>query len=179
MKTLKTITSVLFLFILGHAASAQKWVTPVIQKYGHIKIYPTAELQPDKNLDFKMVFNLTKGAEKDGVNIGLWHIARELNLLGATGIKPKHIHLVGVIHGEATPIILSNKAYRKRTGKPNPNLALLSDLTAHGVLIYVCGQAAADANIDPATEMNTYIHLSVSALIDLPEFQLKGYALIP
>ncbi len=156
-----------------------QWETPLIKGYGPIKYYSSAKIQPDKSLDYKVVFKITDGKIKDGVDNHLWHMARLLNLLYAAGVKPDHIHIVGVIAGKSTPVILNNKAYQKRFHKNNPNMDLLKQLTEHGVKIYVCDQAVAEHGIDLHQDLNKYIVPTLSAIIDLPTFQLKGYALMP
>ena len=156
-----------------------KWETPLIKGYGPIKYYSNTAIQPDKSLDYKVVFKITSGKIKDGVDSKIWHMARFLNLLYASGIKPSHIHVVGVIAGKSTNVILNNKAYQKRFHKNNPNLDLLKQLTKNGVKFYVCNQAVAEHEIDLDTDLNNHIIPTLSAIIDLPTFQLKGYALIP
>jgi intracellular sulfur oxidation DsrE/DsrF family protein len=47
-----------------------------------------------------------------------------------------------------------------------------------GVKLYVCGQALADDNFKPEW-INPEIVLSLSALVDVLTFQLKGYAYLP
>ncbi len=175
---MKSIIALFSIFLVATGAKAQEWTNPVIKDYGKIKFYEDAELIPDKETDYKMVFDLTSDNEEDGVNKGLWKIARIINLLGASGVPKEHRHLVGIIHGKTTPAVLSNEAHHKRTGKNNPNLDLLKVLTANGVKLYVCGQSLAQNDIDRA-EMNEHVTLSLSALTDLPYFQYKGYALMP
>jgi len=156
-----------------------QWETPLIKGYGRIKYYNNTVIQPDKNMDYKVVFKLTDGKLKDGVNSKIWHMARLLNLLYASGIKTTKIHVVGVIAGKGTMVILNNTAYQKRFHKNNPNLNLLKQLTENGVHFYVCNQAVAEHNINLNTDLNKYINPTLSAIIDLPTFELKGYALIP
>lgn len=179
MQKIKSTICLCLLALLGHGALAQEWTNPVIKDYGKIKYYKNAAMQPDKHTDYKIVFNITTDQEIDGVNAGLWKMARTINLLRAGGVKEKNIHLVGVIHGAATPIVLTDAAYQKSKGRPNPNLDILKELKVHGVQLHVCGQAVAKAHIDPDTQINRYVALSLSALIDIPSFQLKGYALMP
>jgi len=155
------------------------WQTPLIKGYGPIKYFSKAAIQPDKNLDYKVVFKITNDNTKDGVNATLWHIARLMNLLYVAGVKTDHIHVVGVVAGKATPIVLNNKAFQKRMHKDNPDMNLLKQLTENGVKIYVCDQAVAEHSFDPYHDLNKYIIPSLSGIIDLPTFELKGYALIP
>ena len=178
---MKAVTYILFIAItfLGQKSIAQEWENPVIKDYGRVKYYKDAEIQPDKKLDYKIIFDIKDAKEKDGVNKTLWHMARQLNLLGVAKIPKKNIHLVAVIHGPATSLVLSDAVYLKKYNKHNPNLDILKSLTEQGVKIYVCGQAAGENNIDPYTEMNPFINLSLSALITIPNYVLKGYVLMP
>lgn len=183
MKVVKTLL-VVGALLLGSAqiASAHggpKWETPLIHGYGAIKDFKNAAIMPDKHMDYKVIFKITSAKSKDGINTVLFHMARMMNLLYAGGVKPSHIHMVGIIAGPATPIILNNDAYKKRMHKFNPNLNVLRQLTEHGAKIYVCDQAAAEHGINPNTEVNKYIIPSFSALITLPTFELKGYAFMP
>lgn len=154
------------------------WVTPVIEGYGAMHPAPDAALQPDPAQTYKIVFDTTKGAEKAGVNTALWHIARAVNLYGSSGVDKEHRKFVAVIHGPATPIVLTNAAYEKKYGKANPNLDLISKLEAAGVTFYVCGQAAADNGI-AAEDINPAISLTLSALVAVPSLEAEGYSLFP
>lgn len=163
-------------------ASVQKnlnWKTPLIKEYGSIKYYKNAAIQPDKNLDYKVVFKITSDKMKDGVNNKLWHMARLMNLLYAGGVKKDHIHIVGIVAGKATFVVLNDQSYKKRFRTNNPNIDLLKKLTEHGVKIYVCDQALEEHHIDQKKEVSKYIIPSLSGIVDLTTFQLKGYALAP
>lgn len=178
MKNVKSIIALCSILFIGTMSNAQEWTNPVIKDYGKIKFYKDAELIPDKETDYKMVFDLKSDSEMEGVNKELWKMARTINLLGASGVPKENIHLVGIIHGKTTSAVLSNEAHQKRTGKDNPNLDLLKVLIENDVKLYVCGQSLAQKDID-TSEVNEYITLSLSALTDLPYFQYKGYALMP
>jgi len=175
---MKSIIILFSILCFPAVANAQEWTNPVIKDYGKIKFYENAELLPDKETEYKMVFDLTSDDEDEGVNKGLSKIARAINLLGASGVPKENMHLVGIIHSKTTSVILSNEAHRKRTGKDNPNMELLKILTENGARFYVCGQSLAHRKIDP-TEMNPYIDLSLSAMTSLTYFQYRGYALMP
>lgn len=184
MKKLKKslIVAAIALTTTAGFASANKepkWETPLIKGYGPIKYYKDAAIQPDKNLDYKVVFKITNDKRRKGVNDKLWHMARLMNLLYTAGIKKEHIHIVGIIAGKATYLVLNNQAYKKRFRTQNPNMDLLKQLTQHGAKLYVCDQALAEHHIDQKKDMNKYIMPSLSGIIDLPTYELKGYALIP
>lgn len=180
MKCLK-ITMVLFCVLLmaNKSMAQEKWSYPLIKGYGGIKYFSNAAEQPLKNKDYKIVFDVKSDKEKNGVNAGLWHIARELNLLTAGGVKSKNRHIVAVIHGPATSIVLNNTAYNRVNKKDNPNRNLIYELKKHGVDIFLCGQAAAENNINVNTDLDSNVTLSLSALILIPNYQYKDYALIP
>ena len=175
---MKYSISLILILVLTFQINAQEWQTPAIDGYGKIKYYEDAAEQPDTSLTYKMVFDIKDEKEKDGVNMGLWKIARSLNLLKAGNISAKKIDIVAVIHGEATYLVLSNIKYQEKFKKPNPNLELLRLLKENGVTIFVCGQATAARDIEKE-DMNEHIQLALSALTVLPNYQLRGYALIP
>ena len=158
--------------------NGQDWETPIIEGYGKILNIKDSAVQPDSNLTYNLVFDIKDGKEMEGVNAGLWKIARTLNMLGASKIDPKNIHIVAAIHGEATFVVLNNERYTEENGKLNPNLELLKLLTEHDVELYVCGQASAARNIG-AADMNPYVQTALSAISVLANYQLKGYALMP
>jgi len=160
------------------AQADKKWETPLIKGYGAIKYYKNSARQPDKNLDYKVMFHVSSDKEQDGVNNSLWHMARLMNLLYVGNVKKSNIHIVGVVVGKATPLALSNEAYKKRFNKDNPHLDILKKLTQEGVIIYVCDQALAEHKIKH-NETNKYITQSLSGLTDMAIFSLKGYALMP
>ena len=165
--------------VLALPATAQEWTTPIIEGYGKIKYYKNTDLQPQKDMQYKVAFDLKSDKKKEGVNAGLWKMARLLNLLGAAGVPAENISLVGVVHGPATFMILKDELYHEKMGESNPNVELLRKLTDYGVIFYVCNQAAAGRDIDPIQDMNEYIKESLSALIDFPLLQQKGYTIMP
>lgn len=178
MEQMKSIIAFFSVLCVATVSNAQEWTNPIIKDYGKIKFYEDAELLPDTETKYRMVFDLTSDNEEDGVNKGLSKIARAINLLGASGVAKENMYLVGIIHGKTTPAVLSNEAHQKRTGKDNPNMDLLKVLTENGVKLFVCGQSLAHRDIE-TSEMNPYIGLSLSAMTGLTYFQSKGYALMP
>lgn len=178
MKTLRVILLTLIFSSTYSIIHAQEWQKPAVKDYGKVKLYDDAAMMPDKNIDYKIVFQLNSDETKEDVNAGLWHMARTMNLLKGSGVPDDHIHLVGVISGKATPVVMSNKAYQKKNGKDNPDIKLMKELSDNGAKLYVCGQAAAEHQITEK-DLNDYVVFTLSALIDIPEFQYKGYALMP
>ena len=178
MISMKTILKILIILTISFQLKAQEWQTPAIEGYGKIKYFEDAAELPDTSLTYKMIFNIDSEKEKEGVNVGLWKIARTLNLLKAGNIANEKIDIVAVLHGGATYAILTDKEYKKRFKTQNPNMELLKLLKENGVTVFVCGQAMASRNIEKE-HLNSYIEMALSALTVLPNYQLKGYALIP
>ena len=70
---------------------------PVIAGFGPVTPMPGTAGQPDPSLAYKVVFDVTEGAEKpDQLNPGLDKAARFVNLLGSAGIRTERGGLVAV-----------------------------------------------------------------------------------
>lgn len=178
MKTLFYLTTLLLLTFYTSTMQAQHWQTPVIKGYGKVVDYPDAEVQPNPEKEYKILFHITSDDEKEGVNLKLWKIARLINLMGLQNVPKENVHIVAVISGPATLLVLSDKAYFEKLGKPNPNMDLLKQLKKYGVKIQVCGQALAERKINPKTELNEFTVLTLSAMIAIPTYQMEGYVLM-
>ncbi|HET7321530.1 MAG TPA: DsrE family protein [Longimicrobiaceae bacterium] len=162
---------------LPGALHAQQPQFPVIQGHGGAIAIPDAAVQPRKDLEYKVVFDVTGGAPKpDEANPGLEHIARFLNVYALAGIPPQKLKLVAVLSGPATPAVLDDAHYRARFDVANPNLDLIDQLTKAGVKLYVCGQALAGMHLDPAW-VDPDVTRALSALTVVPTYQMEGYAL--
>ncbi|QAA82041.1 hypothetical protein EI546_10030 [Aequorivita sp. H23M31] len=163
---------------IGFNMNAQVWKTPTIEGYGRIMEFEDVAIKPDSTKEYKVLFHITSDKEREGVNASLWKMARLINLLEDSGVPKRNIHLVGVISGAATPITLSEESYFKKLHKSNPNLDLMKKLTDYKVIIHLCGQAAAKNDVDPKTDLNPYTKLTLSALIDIPTYQMQGYVVM-
>lgn len=158
--------------------NAQECSTPVIDGYGKIMNYETAAIKPNPNLEYKFFFHISKAKEREGVNDQLWKIARTINLLESNGVPKKNIKISAVISAEAYPIALSKDAYSKQYNTENPNLELIDKLINYGVSIHFCGQTAGGKQVNPKTELNDQIILTLSALVDIATYQMQGYTII-
>ena len=76
----------LFALFLIAFVKAQEWQTPVIEGYGEVKYFENAAVQPDPSLEYHLLYDIKSDATKDGVNKGLWVMARTLNLLHVAGV---------------------------------------------------------------------------------------------
>jgi intracellular sulfur oxidation DsrE/DsrF family protein len=159
------------------AQSNPKWETPLIKGYGPIKYFKNADMQPKKNIEYKVVVKMTGDAMRKGINRKLFLISRLVNMLHAGGVSEKNIHIVGVIFGKATSIVLNNEAYQKRFHKNNPNLDVIKKLTQHGVKLNVCDQALAEHKIQK-NEVNKNIQPVLAGNIAILTYQQENYLLI-
>ncbi|MDH2132399.1 DsrE family protein [Sphingobium yanoikuyae] len=151
---------------------------PVIAGFGTITPMPGTAGQPDPSLAYRVVFDVTEGAEKpDQSNPGLDKVARFVNLLGSAGIRTERGDLVAVVHGPATMSVLGDAAYRARYGHDNPNTPLIAALAEAGVDIRVCGQALARQGIERQS-VSRQVTVDLSAMTTLATLQIKGWSLI-
>ena len=136
---------------------------------------PGAKELPDPQMDYKVVFDISKAAPKaDEVNPGLTGIVRYLNTLAANGVPASHRKIAVVFHQDGTDIVMNNDAFKARYGHDNPNVALIHQMKEAGVDFRVCGQAVLAHKIDPKT-INRDIELDLWALTTLVNLQLRGY----
>ena len=164
---------------LGASPLTAAPVFPIIKGYGGMQpIVGTAE-RPDKALRYRVVFNITKPPPAPGkVNPTLDRMARFINLLGADGVRASRGDLVAIVHGGATPLIMTDKAHRAKFGVANPNLELIARLRATGAEVHVCSQALAGNKI-AKDAVNSAVQIDAAALTTLANLQLRGYAMIP
>lgn len=175
---MKKLLCISILFFVMNQVNGQEWITPTIEGYGKIKHFEDVAAQPNATLEYHLVFDVNDEREMDGVNIGIWKIARFLNMLGAAKISPDKIHIVAAIHGGATFAALTDEKYQEKYEKVNPNTELLQLLNSHGVELFVCAQATAARGIE-ATDLNPNTKLALSAMTVLANYQLQGYAIMP
>lgn len=160
----------------AHAQSASH---PVISKFGGISPMPDAANKPAPGETLRAIFNITKPATEPSLpNPSLEKVARFINLTGSVGHQPQASDLIAIVHGPATPIVMSDASYRARFGVPNPNLPLIEALLEQGVQIHVCGQALAGSKISK-DDLSNGVVTDLSAMTTLVKYQAKGWALIP
>ena len=159
-------------------AAEPEWTNPVIKGYGKVVSLPNAGMQPDKNAEYKIVFNLTPGGDPDKINASLDRVARAVNIFASAGVPPSHLHMVVVIHGPATPIVLDNAHYQEKFKLDNPNIGLIDELGKVGVKVVVCGQALA-GNKFAQEWVYPKVEHTLSAITDLVILEKSGYVLFP
>lgn len=168
-----------FLMTIAFGASmssyAQKKVFPVIKTGGGMFEVPEAEPIADKKMKYKVLYEISKGADKpDSINSTLDKLARLVNLHLSAGIPKQNLDVVAVIHFQGTPLILTDEAYKKKFGVPNPNTALINELADNGVKFYICGQSLYMRKFDKEPR-NPNIKVTLSAMLLMTTLQSKGY----
>ena len=166
------------IIIISNYTNAQEWETPIIKGYSEVIYFDQAESQLNKHLEYKLIFDIKSNQVKNGVNKGLWTIARTLNLFELSGIPNKKNELVASIHGEATFITLNNNAYQNKFGRDNPNLNLINQLKENVVELYVCSQATASRKINNR-DLNINVIPALSGIAVLSNHLLQGFTLMP
>jgi intracellular sulfur oxidation DsrE/DsrF family protein len=165
--------------LLACGTAAAQSAPQVITAAGAYHPLPKAAYQPDRNATYKVVFALTKAADKpDQVNPGIERVARTVNLYAAAGVPLDHLKFVAVAYGPATGLVLDDEHYKAQFGTNNPNLAVISQLRKAGIDVAVCGQAMAEHHY-PNDWAAKDVTLSLSALTTITELEQQGYALMP
>lgn len=155
------------------------WQNPVVHSAGHMHPLPKAAYQPDAKASYKVVFSVTKGADKpDQISPGLDRVARTVNLYASAGVPLSHLHFVAIVSGTATPLVLDDEHYRQKFGVANPNLLVVDELKKAGVDVAVCGQAVAENKIEYEW-LDSRVTLALSAITTITTLQQQGYALMP
>lgn len=146
---------------------------PVIASYGPVADVEGAMPIP-AHTRFKVVFDVSEGADAGALNRGLESAARFLNMHARAGVRASNIRLAIVVRGSATRDV----AVHPRPNEDNANAALIADLIAHGVDIYVCGQSAAHYEVE-ARDLLPNVRLALSAMTAHAMLQQQGYTLNP
>lgn len=164
-------------FLINFGSQAQKKY-PFIKSGGSMFDVPEAEPIADKQMKYKVLYEISKGADKpDTVNATLDKLARLVNLHLSAGIPKENLDVVAVVHFLGTPLILNDEAYKKKYGVNNPNTALINELTANGVKIYICGQSLYMRKLEKEPR-NPNIKVTLSAMLLMTTLQSKGYVMV-
>lgn len=152
---------------------------PAVPGHGPIAPAPETANQPDPAIRYRVVFNITKAPNDPAqANPSLIKVARFLNLLATRDIRPAPGDIVAIVHGPATPLVLSDAAYKAKFEVSNPNLALIAALKQAGAQVHVCSQALHGQQISSASVAED-VTVDLAALTTLATLQLQGFAVIP
>jgi intracellular sulfur oxidation DsrE/DsrF family protein len=152
---------------------------PRISGAGGVYAMPAGTDMPARDGNYRVLIDASSDATTEaGGNRHLEAAARAVNLYALAGVPPENIHVAVVVHGKATPLVLSDERYRAHFGKPHPDAGLVARLHAAGVRVFVCGQALTHRGYRP-DEVRDEVVLTLSAMTKLVELQDEGYGLIP
>ncbi len=178
-KFLATICACALTILSGGVAAAElNWVNPAVPDFGSSVALPDSAMQPDRNADYKVVFNITAGGPNDKINPSLERVARAANIFASAGVPLSHLHFIAVVHGPATPSVLDNDHYQEKFSSDNPNVKLISELKAAGVKVVVCGQALANSKF-PQEWVNKDVEVTLSAISSVIILEKQGYVIFP
>lgn len=176
---MKMVVFVAVFLLTAPTGWTAEWKYPVIKDSGPVVNLPDAAVQPVSGMAYKIIFDITGWPEMKGRQVpGLSKVARLINAFAIAGMGPDKLDLVLVLHGKATECVLQPQTFRDKHGFANPNLQLISELKKSGVTLYVCGQGLAEHDISQK-DVNPAIGITLSALVAVPTYQLKGYAFLP
>jgi intracellular sulfur oxidation DsrE/DsrF family protein len=151
---------------------------PIVPSFGGVFDVPSPGLPAPADQDLKLRFDVNVGPEPGELNAGFDTVARFLNMHARAGVPRERVKAALVIHGTAGKDTLKNDEYRKRFGKDNPNLALLDELKAAGVRVYLCGQTSMSRNL-PRAVVTPAATIALSAMTAHLVLEKEGYVLNP
>lgn len=174
---LKAFLLVIFFSISVHA-NAQTPQFPIVKGFGGIYEIPDASERPDPSLEYKIIVDLSTGAE-DNKAISRWvdNVARMINLHGLAGVPKDRIKVKVIVHGGAIFTLLNDDNYKKRFEVDNPNLEVFEALKAAGVDVMVCGQSLIARNLKTA-DLWPGVRVAHSALTTITTYVPQGYVLL-
>jgi intracellular sulfur oxidation DsrE/DsrF family protein len=186
MRRAVAVVVMLVSLVAALAAVAQQrpsdsgWQNPVIKDAGGAVSLPNAAVQPDKNKQYRVLVDITKGSDDPKeVLEGLDHAARVINVMSMSGVPLKNIHMALVFHGPATTTaVMNDDVYRAKYKVENPNAKVIHELKEAGAEVFVCGQALHAFHYD-AKDVLPDVKVATAAVVVLVVYQNNGYALMP
>lgn len=174
--TLFSIVLAVGLCPLMHAQ--EKKPGPVIADYGAVWDIPNTDYPTDTTKVFKVMFDIMYSPEEPDIrNASIETAARFLNMHARAGVPQENLNVALVVHNKASKDLLTDAAYEKRFGMPNPNSEMLQQLIASGVEVIFCGQSSLSRNIPIDTTIEG-VQLSLSAMTTILQLKDKNYTLI-
>lgn len=150
----------------------------IIKDYGPTFSVEAPDIKTNVEEDLKVIFDVSRTSEEKSVrNKYIETAARFLNMHAEAGMDAEQLHVTMTIHGSAWQDILTDEAYSKKYGVPNPNSAMIKALNEVGVEIILCGQTASYRNIKDE-DIIPEVKKALSAMTALIQYQNKGYRFI-
>ncbi|WP_144607212.1 DsrE family protein [Algoriphagus algorifonticola] len=170
--------AILFLLLGINTILAQTAQFPIVKGFGGIYEIPEATERPDGSLEYKILVDLTAGADNPA-EISRWvdNIARMMNLHGLAGVTKDRLHVKVVVHGGAIFTLLNDDKHQVRYESTNPNLAVYEALKEAGAEFYVCGQSMVARNIKKE-DLWQGVQIAHSALTTITTYVPQGYILL-
>ena len=172
-----TPTAILALSIgMASPTFAQSEKPLAVPGAGVARDVPNAKELPDPNRTYKVLFDVSKAAPKPEQVVPILEgLARYLNTLDKWGVPPEHRKLAVIFHQTGIQAIMNNDTYKERTGKDNPNAALLEKLQKAGVELHACGQGMLANKLQPSMLLPG-VQVDLWALVTTVNLELEGYA---
>ncbi|WP_439107459.1 DsrE family protein [Congregibacter sp.] len=159
--------------------AAEPTLGPVVPSFGPVMAPPPGSYNLDPDVHYKVSMDMyTTPDFPEDQNRHLISAARFLNMHARNGIPAESIEFALIVHGKAAKDLLTDEAYEERYNEPNPNTALLKELNAAKVPIYLCSQTAAFRGMAPE-EFSPAVTMSLSAMTAHVRLQQEGYTLVP
>ena len=168
---------------VAHAADPFEGLSPetgpLVPNFGPVLSPPPGAFNLDPDTQYKVSIDIGETAEFPGdKNRKLVSVARFLNMHAQHGIPRENIQFSVIVHGMAANDFLTDKAHTARFNEPNPNTALLDQLHAAGVTVYLCSQTAMFRRM-AWDEFRPDVTVALSAMTAHVRLQHEGYTLIP
>ncbi len=169
------------LMVAQPAAAGVNWPAkqggPLADAPGYVPI-PNAAVPRDPTHAYKALFNAETGPKDRTKPLGqLMRVGAQVNGLRLANVPTSNIRFAMIFHGPAVDALLTDKAYRAKSGVNNPNLPLLAELKRAGVHFYVCGQYMAGVDL-PRADLIADAEVAESATLVMIRLENDGYALI-
>ncbi len=140
---------------------------------------PGVDFPGDTAVTYRFAWAMAEAADSaHRITPGFLAPARVLNALAEDGVAPERVHLAIVARGPAAVAMLDNATYRRLHGVDNPNLPLLRELHARGVLLVVCGQTMMGRKLARA-DFPEFVQVSRAATVAQATLAARGYVFNP
>jgi intracellular sulfur oxidation DsrE/DsrF family protein len=178
MKFTNTLGLFVILLFSTHFSFAQTAQFPIVKGFGGIYEIKDAVERPDPSLEYKIIIDMTTGADNPA-EISRWvdNIARLMNLHGLAGVPQDRLHVKVVVHGGAIFTLLNNDKFLERNKVDNPNLKVYEALQEAGVEVFVCGQSMIARNLTK-NDLWPGVKIAHSALTTFTTYVPQGYTLL-
>jgi accessory colonization factor AcfC len=129
--------------------------------------------------DIAIVCRIDSDDWKEGVGSGLAHVRHLVEAYGSIGMPPNELHVSAVVHGDAAYWMLTDTAYNTFTKgkKPNPNIAMIRELTQLGVSVELCGESMKDHGWTQE-DILPNVKIVPNAYPRIVDLEMQGYAYI-